>query len=905
MPTLRNSGAIDITSIKHNWRGEWASSGIYGKNDVVRYKGRTYYCKTDALFEQNLAGIEYGPGAQIYSPSDAMSAGSLAPTTWNLNPSTTLFTVGANSQDAGRVIRTNKPLFTTIKKAATATTAWDASAYSTEFYTTSAYISGSVPATGTTIMFGLNSDPKTSVSYIDIDYAWYFAAGTVQIYENGALIASYGSYTTSTVLSISYDGKNIYYWKDGVLQRTVARAIGAALYADSSINTAGASISLGFGPGEVNQYWDEHTEGYLYRGGWMPYRQYWPGDIVKCRGSVYMCRQANYNGHPLYKNGMLLASTDITSPDWDKLMSTSYTYNSEMVEVLPNMPPLGWTKYRASEWEPGHFRGDTRHRFFDTSGHVYASGQTDDEKSNGSGLGYGNAVGTVTGQPQQLSFDHWDYRFGRLPGHFGQAPKCIQLLGNDFWGLALFDNGEVYHWGYNGHGQSGDGTTNETSYPVRCGYVAGTHDYRSSGTAAGYLATTRIVKLASGSTYYVNGYHTVGALDSSGNVWCWGYNGYGQCGSGDKQNKNIPTIIDRKNFDGQSIVDLWAGKGNEYEFFYAIDAQGQLWSWGHNGRGALGNGNIRDEPRPQRVKYNFNLFGGIKKIQLSSKGSYQRAIVLCNDGSVHACGDTSGDAIAGGHELGYSQNFRPIYDVAVQNLRKLGDKADNHGSYINVLQNADDIFSTGGWSAEHGLLIKEKGTGLLYGMGSNVSNKFAISAAATMRENDSGGLTGERFYFPVPSAIPAPDLTILCRAQCDNTVTLYYITECGKVYAAGGNANGVAGFGYAGVTPPANMMISGQRNWGLILTTEANAVLGGVMRVPSRVGVIGGANGPGGTGTAFITTEEGSLMGIGLHTTYARFGKTARGATSIDPVDGVSSLGYNLSDLYSATKVLW
>jgi hypothetical protein len=84
-------------------------------------------------------------------------------------------------------------------------------------------------------MVGLDSNPTLDASFGSIDYAWYITnTGGVEIYESSSPIGSFGTYTTNTVLSITYDGFNIRYWKDGVLQRIVARAIGAALYLDSS-----------------------------------------------------------------------------------------------------------------------------------------------------------------------------------------------------------------------------------------------------------------------------------------------------------------------------------------------------------------------------------------------------------------------------------------------------------------------------------------------------------------------------------------------------------------------------------------------------------------------------------------------------------------------------------------------
>jgi hypothetical protein len=103
-------------------------------------------------------------------------------------------------------------------------------------------------------MFGLNSDPTTDAVYSSLDYSWYFVGdGTLQIYESGSNSATVGTYTTSTVCSITYDGTNIRYYKDGVLQRTVARAIGNPLYFDTSFYTSSASInSVCFGPmGEI------------------------------------------------------------------------------------------------------------------------------------------------------------------------------------------------------------------------------------------------------------------------------------------------------------------------------------------------------------------------------------------------------------------------------------------------------------------------------------------------------------------------------------------------------------------------------------------------------------------------------------------------------------------------------
>jgi hypothetical protein len=105
-------------------------------------------------------------------------------------------------------------------------------------------------------MFGLNTDPLTNQSYASIDYAWYcLHTGALQIWESGVNQGTFGTYTTSTVLHISYEGSTIKYWADGVVIRTVATTAGRTFYFDSSFYDVGGSLSaIEFGPTLDNNY---------------------------------------------------------------------------------------------------------------------------------------------------------------------------------------------------------------------------------------------------------------------------------------------------------------------------------------------------------------------------------------------------------------------------------------------------------------------------------------------------------------------------------------------------------------------------------------------------------------------------------------------------------------------------
>lgn len=127
---------------------------------------------------------------------------------------------------------------------------WSGSGYSLEGYSLGCFVSARTDTTTNVAMFGLNTDPTTNNSYLSIDYAIYFAnGGIIYAFENGTNVASLSTYVAGDTCSITYDGQNIRYFKNGTLLRTVARAVGSPLYFDSSLGSAGCHLSnVHFGP---------------------------------------------------------------------------------------------------------------------------------------------------------------------------------------------------------------------------------------------------------------------------------------------------------------------------------------------------------------------------------------------------------------------------------------------------------------------------------------------------------------------------------------------------------------------------------------------------------------------------------------------------------------------------------
>ena len=227
----------------------------------------------------------------------------------------------------------------------------------------------------------------------------------------------------------------------------------------------------------------------------------------------------------------------------------------------------------------------------------------------------------------------------------GEVPKAIQLLSGYETGMALFNNGEIYHWGYGGHGQNGDASTSNRSYPARCG---GTYQevFLAANTSTHTLRDTRIKRI------YISNWggdgngtstHSCYALDTDGELWAWGYNGYGQLGQNNTSELNRPTKINKTTyFNGNKIDAFWtAGAG--YGFCFALDVTGKLYSWGYNGYGVLGQGNTTNLSVPTEITgitfdNGASNPGKIKKLLVDSQESYQRVAILTEKGKIFWCG---------------------------------------------------------------------------------------------------------------------------------------------------------------------------------------------------------------------------------------------------------------------------
>lgn len=163
---------------------------------------------------------------------------------------------------------------------------------------------------------------------------------------------------------------------------------------------------------------------------------------------------------------------------------------------------------------------------------------------------------------------------GRTPttvaGLAGPATAFTALTTGGYHTCAVITDGQIQCWGYNFHGQLGNGTTTDSRTP-----------------------TPVTVQPADAATLAAGGYHTC-AVTTDGQVRCWGLNHYGQLGNG--TTTNTPTPVTVTGLAGSAT----ALSSNDFSSC-ALLADGRVQCWGNNLHGQLGDGTTTNRHNPVSV----------------------------------------------------------------------------------------------------------------------------------------------------------------------------------------------------------------------------------------------------------------------------------------------------------------
>jgi alpha-tubulin suppressor-like RCC1 family protein len=227
-----------------------------------------------------------------------------------------------------------------------------------------------------------------------------------------------------------------------------------------------------------------------------------------------------------------------------------------------------------------------------TDGNLYAWGANEFGQ-----LGQGPGTGDLQ-KPQRITMG------------FPSGTQFQQVAAGGSFSLALTANGStIYAWGSNAFGQLGDGSLAGTSTPTQV------------STPGGVSFTS----IAAGSDFAL-------ALSTGGAVYAWGDNGFGQLGNGSSgagTSVDIPQQIPASDFPAGTVAQISAGTSDAF----ALAGSGQMYGWGNDESGQLGNGANTDTATP--IAVNAPPSGSWSSMSAGSNFT----LGLASNGAVFAWGD--------------------------------------------------------------------------------------------------------------------------------------------------------------------------------------------------------------------------------------------------------------------------
>jgi alpha-tubulin suppressor-like RCC1 family protein len=152
-----------------------------------------------------------------------------------------------------------------------------------------------------------------------------------------------------------------------------------------------------------------------------------------------------------------------------------------------------------------------------------------------------------------------------------------------------------------------------------------------------------LVPLSGVTAIAAGGFHSL-ALDDKNNVWVWGYNRYGQLGDGTKTNRLTPVQVKIKDIDG-TLVPLSGVAAIAAGGFHslALDSNSMALVWGRNNFGQLGDGTKTNRLTPTPVGISASALAG---------GWYHTLAINKDNGGVWSWGRNNNGQLGNGKTKG-------------------------------------------------------------------------------------------------------------------------------------------------------------------------------------------------------------------------------------------------------------
>ena len=196
-----------------------------------------------------------------------------------------------------------------------------------------------------------------------------------------------------------------------------------------------------------------------------------------------------------------------------------------------------------------------------------------------------------------------------------EGDPFTQISDVDSTVISITKSGAVYTWGGNGYGQAGVDFETPTQLPVRANTPEG----------------LRFTQVSAGMQ------HTL-ALDVNGVAWAWGSNFNGELGNGTSGTGNQTKPAKVTMPAGVTFKQVSAG----WDFSLGLATDGQLYGWGNNQDGVLGDGTTTDQPLPVKE----HLPEGVSFTQADA--GMRNAVAIGSDGITYTWGASQGGQLGNG-----------------------------------------------------------------------------------------------------------------------------------------------------------------------------------------------------------------------------------------------------------------
>ena len=208
------------------------------------------------------------------------------------------------------------------------------------------------------------------------------------------------------------------------------------------------------------------------------------------------------------------------------------------------------------------------------------------------------------------------------PDGINKLENIIDVSAGSQFILALTQDGNVLAWGRGDYGQIGDNKKINQYLPC---YVVDENGERLSN----------ITKVIAGGSAAL-------ALKDDGTVWAWGYNGHAQLGNNSTTNSGYAVQVFDATGKGflTGIMDISSTSSTSY----ALTEAGEVYAWGRNAHGTLGNGSVtrRKNSSGNYVDPQSYYVALPKKASITDVvkivGGGQHAVALKSDGTVWCWG---------------------------------------------------------------------------------------------------------------------------------------------------------------------------------------------------------------------------------------------------------------------------